>query len=234
MRGRTPDDSAGHGVPGDAAPPDEAAAPERAGGSEATGGGSGGGERRAHPGGAGDAGGSNPALERVCIVDERNRVVGQVARQVMRRRRLLHRATYVLVFNSQGQLHVQERTPTKDVYPGRLDAATGGVVLAGESYEEGAERELAEELGIRGVPLTAHGDFYFEDEWSRVWGRIFSCRHDGPVVLQAAEVAGVRMMTPAEVLASPPERFTPDGLDALRRLLSEGRGTPREGRASQG
>ncbi|NIR17298.1 MAG: NUDIX domain-containing protein, partial [Desulfobacterales bacterium] len=67
--------------------------------------------------------------------------------------RLPHRATYILVFNSGGELYVQKRTQTKDVFPGYYDVAAGGVVLAGESYEEGAVRELLEELGIRGTPL---------------------------------------------------------------------------------
>jgi 8-oxo-dGTP pyrophosphatase MutT (NUDIX family) len=160
----------------------------------------------------------DPGLEIVCIVDERNNVVGEAPRREMRRQRLRHRATYVLVFNPRGELHVQERTATKDVYPGLLDPATGGVVLAGESYEEGAARELGEELGIRGVPLTVHGDFYFQDEGSRVWGRVFSCVHDGDIVLQPEEVAAVRMMTPAAVLAGRPELFTPDGLEAVRRV----------------
>lgn len=164
----------------------------------------------------------DPALEIVTIVDDQNNVVGQTTRGEMRQRRLPHRATYVLVFNARGELHVQQRTPTKDVYPGRLDPATGGVVLAGESYEEGAVRELAEELGIRNVPLTAHGDFYHQDEWSRVWGRLFSCVYDGEIVMQPEEVAGVRMMAPEEILTSRPELFTPDGLEAVRRVCSPG------------
>ena len=38
----------------------------------------------------------------------------------------------------------------KDVYPSYYDVAVGGVVGAGESYDDGAQRELAEELGITG------------------------------------------------------------------------------------
>ena len=50
---------------------------------------------------------------------------------------LPHRSTYVLVFNSQGDLYVQKRTLTKDVFPGYFDVAAGGVVLAGETYVAG-------------------------------------------------------------------------------------------------
>ncbi|MBI1788023.1 MAG: NUDIX hydrolase YfcD [Acidobacteria bacterium] len=155
-------------------------------------------------------------MEIVTIVDERNRVVGSAPRPEMRARRLPHRATYILVFNSRGDLYVQQRTMTKDVYPGYLDPVAGGVVLAGESYEESARRELAEEMGIRDAPLEAHLDFYFEDDSGRVWGRVFSCVYDGELTLQAEEVESVRLMTAGEILSGA-GRFTPDGLEALRR-----------------
>src|SRR5437762_3867127 len=100
------------------------------------------------------------ADEIVVIVDEHNKVVGAARRREMRAKRLPHRSTYILVFNSQGELYVQKRTTTKDVFPGYYDPATGGVVLAGESYEESAKRELAEVLGIHDVPLTPLFTFY--------------------------------------------------------------------------
>lgn len=137
----------------------------------------------------------------------------------MRAERLLHRSTYILVFDSGGRLYVQKRTMTKDIYPGYWDPATGGVSLAGETYEEGAQRELAEEMGIRSVDLEFRFDFYFEDERSRVWGRTFTCTWDGPLELQAEEVEFVERMTPEEIFArSATEPFTPDGLLVVRKL----------------
>jgi 8-oxo-dGTP pyrophosphatase MutT (NUDIX family) len=162
------------------------------------------------------------ADEIVAIVDERNTVVGAVPRREMRAKRLPHRSTYILVFNSRGELYIQKRTMTKDVFPGYHDTAAGGVVLAGESYEQGAERELEEEMGIRGVPLTRLFDFYFEDEYTRLWGRAFSCRYDGEVVLQAEEVESGVFAPMADVLRrAETEPFTPDGLHVLRRYLDE-------------
>ena len=113
---------------------------------------------------------------------------------------------------------------TKDVFPGYFDPATGGVVLAGESYEEGAVRELEEEMGIRDVPLTNLFDFYFEDERSRVWGRAFSCLYEGKIVPQLEEVESVAMMTIDDILQrAETEQFTPDGLVVVRRYLAERR-----------
>ena len=161
------------------------------------------------------------ADEIVAIVDEHNNVVGAAPRREMRAQRLPHRSTYILVFNSQGALYVQKRTMTKDVFPGYYDPAAGGVVLAGENYEESAQRELYEELGIRDVPLTPLFTFYFADERTRVWGRVFSCVYDGELVLQPEEVESGEFLPVAEILRrAQTEPYTPDGMYVLRRHLA--------------
>jgi isopentenyldiphosphate isomerase len=156
--------------------------------------------------------------ELVTIVDERNKVVGAVPRQEMRAGRLLHRATYVLVFNSRGELYLQKRTASKDIFPSCYDVAAGGVVLSGESYEDGAVRELEEELGIKGVPLTRLFDFSYQDKDVRVWGAAYSCVYDGEVVLQEEEIESGAFLPVEEVFRrAESEPFTPDGLYVLRR-----------------
>jgi isopentenyldiphosphate isomerase len=163
----------------------------------------------------------NSADEIVAIVDERNNVVGTATRREMRAKRLPHRSTYILVFNSQGQLYVQKRTQTKDLFPGYYDPAAGGVVLAGESYAECAKRELEEELGIRDVPLTWHFVFFFSDKQTRVWGGLFSCVYDGKIVLQQEEIESGAFLSINDILQrAETEPFTPDGMVALSRYLS--------------
>lgn len=155
--------------------------------------------------------------ELVTIVDEDNNAVGVLPRREMRSRRLPHRASYILVFDARGRLCVQRRTMTKDVFPGHYDVAAGGVVLAGETYGQAALRELAEELGINDAVLRQLFDFYYEDEHIRVWGRAYSCVHDGEVVLQEEEVESVQFLEIEKVLRlAAREAFTPDSLCLLR------------------
>ena len=85
--------------------------------------------------------------ERVIHVDEQDRELGVVSRADAQSRGLITRCTFIFVFNSRGELCVHQRTPHKRLYPSFWDVAAGGVVAAGESYLQGAERELAEELG---------------------------------------------------------------------------------------
>jgi isopentenyldiphosphate isomerase len=160
--------------------------------------------------------------EIVAIVDESNTIVGAAPRFKMRAKSLPHRATYILVFNSNGELYVQKRTMAKDVYPGYYDVATGGVVLADESYLMSAERELAEEMGIQDVALTRLFDFYHQDAYNRIWGRAYSCVYDGEIVLEEEEVESGGFYSVAKVLQlSLHKPYTPDGLYVLNRYLKE-------------
>ena len=159
------------------------------------------------------------AKELVEIVDRNNNSIGAVTRHIMRQQNLPHRASYVLVFNRNGQLFIQKRTRTKDIYPGCWDLAAGGVVLAGESYLESAQRELREELGLTGARLTHLFDQYFEESGNQVWGRVFFCVSEGPFTLQREEIDHGRFIDLDEIEAlHQTEPVTPDGM-ALLRLL---------------
>ena len=159
------------------------------------------------------------ATELVDVVDADDRVVGRATRAEIRARQLRHRATYILVFNAHGQLFVHQRTATKDVYPSYYDVAIGGVVGAGESYDEGARRELAEEIGVKAVPRPIL-KFQYEDDSNRVNGRVYSCNHDGPLTLQSEEIVSGEWLDLDVVLERARHaKFCPDGLEALLRYL---------------
>ncbi|TCW00336.1 NUDIX hydrolase YfcD [Biostraticola tofi] len=158
-------------------------------------------------------------LEWVDIVNEDNEVIAQASRQQMRAERLRHRATYIVVHDGRGRILVQRRTETKDFYPGYLDATAGGVVQSGENVLESARREAEEELGIADVPFADHGLFYFENEYCRAWGALFSCVSHGPFALQETEVDSVYWLSPEEITARCDE-FTPDSLKALSLWMS--------------
>ncbi len=161
--------------------------------------------------------------EMVQIVDRDNRPVGQAHRARMRQERLVHRAVYILVFDSRGQLFVHRRTASKDIYPSYLDLTAGGVVLAGEDYLDAARRELQEELGISGTELHEQFDLYHEDEENRVWGRVYTCVWDGPLILQEEEIEQGWFIAPKQVIEmAGKEKFCPDGIAILERLLAKG------------
>lgn len=158
--------------------------------------------------------------ERIQLVDASNRPCGSASRVLMRRFHFWHRSTYVFVRNRHGELCVQQRTLTKEVFPGDYDLATGGVVGAGEPVHIAARRELAEELGIEGVRLTPCFEFRFAEQGNHIFGSVFVTAYDGELHLQAEEVAKAHWMTIGEALTL--ERATPDSRLALDLMLERG------------
>lgn len=155
--------------------------------------------------------------EIVQIVDSENCETGETTRYEMRKNNLIHRATYILVFNTKGELFVQKRTMTKDVFPGFWDIAAGGVVLAGEPYDLSATRELKEELGIETSNLNFRFDYYYNTDENKVWGRVYTCLHEGPFTLQKEEIDEGKFLSIEKILklhqTSP---VTPDGFEILQ------------------
>lgn len=166
--------------------------------------------------------------ELVDVVDAMDRVVGQATRSEMRRDNLLHRAVYIIVRDSRGRVFIHRRTDSKDVYPGFWDVTVGGVVAAGEDYATAARRELAEEIGVVATtPLVALFPVRYADDATQLLGMAFLAQHDGPVVLQAEEIASGDFVSVAEALrVMREERCCPDGAQVLRRYLASAAGPP--------
>ncbi|WP_079203281.1 NUDIX hydrolase [Pseudomonas sp. CC6-YY-74] len=159
--------------------------------------------------------------ELIAWVDEQDRPLGGVLRAELRERRLIGRGTYILLFNSAGELCVHRRTLSKALYPGYWDVAAGGMVLEGERYAESAARELAEELGIEDVVLVEHAHFLYDAPESRLWCRAYSAVSDAALVLQPEEVLEARFMSIDAALADTQcKPYCPDSLAALERYLA--------------
>ncbi|GAB7080636.1 NUDIX hydrolase [Megalodesulfovibrio paquesii] len=87
-------------------------------------------------------------VELVEAVDSRNRPLAVMPLQVVHAQQLFHRSVRIMVYNPAGKLYLQKRSRNKSVYPGRWEISASGHAQAGESQEDAARREVAEELGI--------------------------------------------------------------------------------------
>jgi isopentenyldiphosphate isomerase len=164
----------------------------------------------------------DPGAELVDVIDEQGHTVGVVPRREMRVRRLPHRCVYVLVFNRRGDLFVHLRTTAKDVNPDHWDVTIGGVLAAGESFDDGVLREAAEELGVA-VAVEPLFPFRYEDERTVVQAMVYRATHDGPFRLQPEEVVRGEFLPLGEVQARiAREPFCPDGVAILTEYLQGG------------
>jgi isopentenyldiphosphate isomerase len=154
------------------------------------------------------------ADELVDVVDEQNNVIAVARRGEIRGGRLRHRAVFVLVRSSTGDVLIHRRADHKDVWPGWWDLAAGGVVNSGEDYASAAERELAEELGVTGVPLTLLAIGAYEDDDVAEISAVYTVMWDGPVQFSDGEVAEAHWVTPDELalMVASDRPFVPDSV----------------------
>jgi isopentenyldiphosphate isomerase len=162
------------------------------------------------------------ADEVIDIVDEGDRVIGTSRRADASARGLRHRCAFILARDADDRIFVHRRTARKLVFPSLYDMFVGGVVGAGESYDEAALREAEEELGVRGLPRPVRlFTFRYDDAGGRGswWSAVYEVRCEQPVRPQAEEIAWHGFLTEEELAARLPQwEWVPDGLEAYRRL----------------
>jgi isopentenyldiphosphate isomerase len=132
-------------------------------------------------------------MELFDIVDDDDRVIGTAPRSACHGNpALVHRAVHVLVCNAAGELLLQKRSARKDIQPGRWDTSVGGHLEPGESYFAAAVREMREELGLTGLPLTFlyHSKIRNQIESENI--ATYLTRWDGPVAWDPHEIDAVR------------------------------------------
>ena len=134
------------------------------------------------------------------VVDENGNVIGTAPRNVCHGEpSLVHRAAHVLVFNTEGQILLQLRSKDKDIQPGKWDTSVGGHLGVGETYEDAAEREMEEELGISGAELRYLYDYPLRNYVESENIRSFYIVYDGAVKHQPEEIDEVRWWTVEDI-----------------------------------
>lgn len=150
------------------------------------------------------------------IVDEDDQPLGSASKHEAWEKGLLHRIVSILVENKNGQLLLQKRGPLVAISPDTWDSSAAGHVDEGETYEQAALREIAEEIGLKNIELEELGYWRSRDEIdNRILNRfnkLYRVRVKNPVfVLQETEVREVKWFSMPEIkllLKETPEQVT--------------------------
>lgn len=112
-----------------------------------------------------------------------------------------HMVVHVAIFNTKGEMLIQQRQPFKEGWPNLWDITVGGSAVAGDTSRTAAERETLEELGLR-IDLSQEQprlilpfDCGFDDIYTLIADVDLSSLH-----LQESEVQAVRWAGEEEIL----------------------------------
>ncbi len=158
--------------------------------------------------------------ELVDIVDNDDNIVGQATWDEMHEKNLIHRAANVFVFNSKGEVFVHRRAVRLPLYPGMWDVKLGGVVKAGESYENAAKREIEEEGGIKNAKIEFLFSTQFRSKHNNNNRKVFKCIYNDKMRLQKEEVESGKFVMMAEAKKMMAEgKLSPSGEFVFKEFL---------------
>lgn len=155
------------------------------------------------------------STEHVILVDEQNNELGLMEKIEAHRKGKLHRAFSVLIFNSKGEMLLQQRALSKYHSAGLWTNACCSHPRSGEDTQDAAHRRLQEEMGFNCTlkPLfsfiykTPFDNGLIEHELDFV----FEGTYDGPIAINTDEAESfnwVALDTLIEQMWNHPERYT--------------------------
>lgn len=102
-------------------------------------------------------------MEQVILVNENDLEIGTMEKLEAHQKGLLHRAFSVLIFNSKGELLIQQRAKNKYHSPDLWTNTCCSHPRPNESIQDAAQRRLKEEMGIDTPLVLSHKFLYKVD-----------------------------------------------------------------------
>ncbi len=153
--------------------------------------------------------------EFVILVNEHDRELGVMEKMEAHRKGVLHRALSVLVFNSKGEILLQQRANSKYHSGGLWTNTCCSHPRPGESVSAAATRRLKEEMGIE-LKLNNIGSFIYRAELDKELiehelDHVFTGRFDETPIINTHEVADWKFISIANLekdLTANPSHYT--------------------------
>jgi len=156
--------------------------------------------------------------EALILVDEADREVGHLSKTKCHDGQgVLHRAFSLLIFNDAGELLLQQRAPSKRLWPLYWSNSCCSHPRRAESMETAIHRRLSEELGLR-CPLHFLFKFQYQAQFESAGSEqelcsVFIGRSGDPVRSDPKEIQALRWIHPealqAELAGPGADKFTP-------------------------
>lgn len=153
--------------------------------------------------------------EHVVLINENDEILGLMEKMQAHENGILHRAFSVFLFNEKGEMLLQKRSDNKYHSPNQWTNAVCSHPRINETYLEGAQRRLQEELGIEAELSPKFHFIYKADVGQNLWehelDHVFTGSFNGEVQLNPQEVSEVRSISMENLekeMIEHPQNFT--------------------------
>jgi isopentenyl-diphosphate Delta-isomerase len=154
-------------------------------------------------------------LDKLILVDENDMPIGTIEKMEAHQKALLHRAFSVFIFNTKGEMLLQQRALDKYHSGGLWTNACCSHPYDGQQTQEAAEKRLQEEMGFT-TTLTKVFDFIYKAPFDNgltehEYDHVFTGTYDGAIVPDKSEVEDFCFMSMdviKESLQLHPEKYT--------------------------
>ena len=131
--------------------------------------------------------------ELVILVNEKDEPLGSMEKMEAHRKAVLHRAFSVFIFNSKGEMLLQQRTLNKYHSGGLWTNACCSHPRPGEETSEAAVRRLKEEMGFE-TAINKIFDFVYKAEFDNSltefeFDHVFAGEYDGLIKINPEEAS---------------------------------------------
>ena len=135
--------------------------------------------------------------EKVVLVNENNEVLGLMPKMEAHEKGLLHRAISILLYNSKGEMLIQQRAKTKYHWPLIWSNAVCSHPRENEDFQDAAQRRLKEELNISCSLIEVYRFIYkAKDEQTGLieheYDVVFEGQFDGEIPFNPNEIESIR------------------------------------------
>jgi isopentenyl-diphosphate Delta-isomerase len=154
-------------------------------------------------------------LNRLILVDKHDMPTGTAEKMEAHEKALLHRAFSVFIFNSKGEMLLQQRALKKYHSGGLWTNACCSHPYEGQDTKAAAEKRLQEEMGFT-LPLTKAFEFVYTAPFDNgltehEYDHVFTATYDGTIQPDADEVMDFCYMTMDAIkqsIQSHPHKYT--------------------------
>jgi len=158
---------------------------------------------------------SDSAKEMVILVDPLDNAIGSMEKMEVHEKGLLHRAFSVFIFNSKGEMLLQQRALIKYHSAGLWTNACCSHPRPSEETKAAAERRLKEEMGLQ-LSLSHKDSFTYAAKFDNSlteheFDHVFIGETDREPIINPAEVESYKWLLVADVkekIIAEPEQFT--------------------------